>query len=277
MFGGRTSRLQQPPSIISPTEINAGDISRLASLPWELQLLVMSHMKLRDILRLRKTCRLYYYYLTERRHIMMLFAGHGWVDPDLLHCCVECFDMLAPRKLVLDEPSEGRLWRSMCLRCWRVKRNPEFYHLPERSVTFVDGSTGAICDFCDWPVSARKYHQTCHLVKGCVITFWASMAALYFPFVLGSIFAAIVGTPSDLLVLIPALATFLLMFACILLLSFKRTKKLNFMPFQLFVEVVSAVVWILTICALAQNPNRGKSLRDPLANNYILLVFTVRV
>ncbi|KAI0117409.1 hypothetical protein F4814DRAFT_459500 [Daldinia grandis] len=152
------SRLPIPSNLV----VDPGKFSLLALLPAELHLHIISYLDVKDVIRLRQTCRHYYHYFT-RGNITKHFSVDGQPTIELLSCCVNCFKV-SDCVLVLDEVRWQSPWRSMCSRCFRVERSPAYSDRRKfTDITFADGGHGHVCSYCGWPVYRERMHRSCYI------------------------------------------------------------------------------------------------------------------
>ncbi|KAI2615693.1 hypothetical protein GGR54DRAFT_265250 [Hypoxylon sp. NC1633] len=214
----------------------------LRSLPWELQLVVVSHLNLRDVLRLRHTCRDYFHYLTSNV-LRDFFSAEGLITFELLNCCIECLSMPTIGYLALDNTRPQETWRSMCFRCWRVKRSPIYRRTPYNPVSLVSGQTAHPCLFCGWPACNNEIHLPCRFMLLTLNTVWCSMSGLYFfvhAMTVTTAWTYYTGVPA---VLLPATINFFSAFTYFMLFSFDVLQATNTSHYRLPVELVSTVLW----------------------------------
>ncbi|XXG96909.1 hypothetical protein Hte_003200 [Hypoxylon texense] len=182
----------------------------LASLPLELQFLILSQLDLYSLVTLRQTCPLYRQVITADL-IRRQFTKDGWYDPALEGCCTECLCMPGLDRLVLDTTRMDNQWRSMCFRCWRdrISRESSRKHWP--LVEMANGEYGYICHFCTWPVHSgtsnsriKQMHAPCRVRRLVVVISWLIMAVIQFG--LGMLAAVLAWTMfrNQTTVLIPA-------------------------------------------------------------------------
>ncbi|KAI1799276.1 hypothetical protein F4811DRAFT_565706 [Daldinia bambusicola] len=152
----------QPPPVPSNVSVKPGRLSLLASIPVELHLEVISFLGIKDVIRLRQTCRHYYHYFS-RDNIRKHFSENDRPTSQLCTCCVECLRVF-DEPLVLDDEREPDEWRSMCLECFRVKRSPA-YHTDRNKpleITLTDGTIVEVCTWCGWPDVPGRWHMACY-------------------------------------------------------------------------------------------------------------------
>ncbi|KAI1468745.1 uncharacterized protein F4812DRAFT_458273 [Daldinia caldariorum] len=157
-----TASSSRPPLVPSNIATEPGKLSLLASIPNELHLEVLSYLSIEDVMRLRKTCRQYYYYFT-RENIQKHFSKKGRLSPELLTYCAECFRVF-DEPLILDDERAPDQWRSMCCDCFRVKRSP-VYHTDRNKPTVVSLTNGMrveVCLWCGWPDVPGRWHLPCY-------------------------------------------------------------------------------------------------------------------
>lgn len=182
----------------------------LASLPLELQYLILSQLDLYSLVTLRQTCPLYRQVITAD-FIRRQFTRDGWYDPVLKSCCTECLCMPGLDRLVVDTTRPSHQWRSMCFRCWRdrISRESSRKHWP--LVEMANGEYGYICHFCTWPVHSgtsnsriKQMHAPCRVRRLVVVVSWLIMAVIQFG--LGMLAAVLAWTMfrNQTTVLIPA-------------------------------------------------------------------------
>ncbi|KAI1781272.1 hypothetical protein F4818DRAFT_436464 [Hypoxylon cercidicola] len=182
----------------------------LASLPLELQFLILSHLDLYSLVTLRQTYPLYRQVITADL-IRRQFTKDGWCDPVLQSCCTKCLCMPGLDRLVIDTTRMSHEWRSICFRCWRdlMSRESSRKHWP--LVEMANGEYGYICHFCTWPVHSgtsnsriKQMHAPCRVRRLVVVISWLIMAVIQFG--LGMLAAVLAWTMfrNQTTVLIPA-------------------------------------------------------------------------
>ncbi|KAI1381580.1 hypothetical protein F4677DRAFT_440796 [Hypoxylon crocopeplum] len=183
----------------------------LASLPLELQFLIISHLDLASMVTLRQTSPLYRQVITAdvvRKHFI---TADGRLDPALHSCCTECLCMPGLDRLIIDTTRPSHLWRSICFRCWRDRLSREHQRKHWPLVEMVNGDYGYICHFCTWPVHSgasnsriKQMHAPCRVRRLVVVISWLIMAIIQFG--LGMLAAVLAWTMfrNSRTVLIPA-------------------------------------------------------------------------
>ncbi|KAF7521632.1 hypothetical protein G7054_g12393 [Neopestalotiopsis clavispora] len=83
-------------------KVAAVPTTRLLDLPTELQILVISHLALSDLERLRRTCQ-YYRFLLSPEYIRTLFGGRRRLAWHLTGHCHECLEEPGREKLILKQ------------------------------------------------------------------------------------------------------------------------------------------------------------------------------
>ncbi|KAI2613632.1 uncharacterized protein GGS25DRAFT_8154 [Hypoxylon fragiforme] len=243
-------RERSKPTPTSSVVFHGREKSRLAFLPWELQLMIISQLDVRAALNLRQTCRLYYQYLTPAV-IQKIFTENGYITFDLLNCCNECLATPVIGYLVLDDSRQRDPWRSMCFRCWRVKRSPAFYSQPDTMVTFVNGRSGHVCVLCGWPVYVYTVHPPCRRMMLAIESVWCGVSGLYFCIMVLAVAMAWSKYPDDSTVKYPVTFNFILSFAYLILLVLDLME-LNTSRWRLPLELFSTIVWMPTVFRMAQ-------------------------
>ncbi|KAI1767007.1 hypothetical protein GGR53DRAFT_518632 [Hypoxylon sp. FL1150] len=182
----------------------------LASLPLELQLLILSYLDLHSLVTLRQTCPLYRQVITAD-FLYRKFSENGQCNPVLQGCCTECLCMPGLDRLIVDTSRLRHEWRSMCFRCWRDKVSRGSSRKPWPLVEMANGDYGYICHFCTWPVHSgasnsriKQMHAPCRVRRLVVVISWLIMAIIQFG--LGMLAAILAWTMfrNQSMVLIPA-------------------------------------------------------------------------
>ncbi|KAI0181244.1 hypothetical protein GGR52DRAFT_25364 [Hypoxylon sp. FL1284] len=194
----------------APSGVGLSGDAGLASLPLELQFLMLSYLDLYSLITLRHTCPLYRQIITADL-LYKQFTSDGWCDPALQACCTECLCMPGLDRLVVETSRMSHEWRSICFRCWRyrVSREGGRKHWP--LVQMANGEYGYICHFCTWPVHSgtsnsriKQMHAPCRVRRLVVVITWLIMAIIQFG--LGMLAAVLAWTMfrNQPMVLIPA-------------------------------------------------------------------------
>ncbi|KAI5864381.1 hypothetical protein GGS23DRAFT_496977 [Durotheca rogersii] len=169
-----------------PSRIKSAGGIGLASLPLELQFLVISQLDLVSLVALRQTSALYRQIITAEV-ICRQFIVDGQPDPDLRSCCVDCLCMPGLDRLMVDTTRESHPWRSICFRCWRARPNQDSMRKHWPLVEMVNGDYGYVCQFCTWPVHnssagnrSNQMHAPCRVRRLVVLLMWLIMAIIQF-------------------------------------------------------------------------------------------------
>ncbi|KAI2624496.1 hypothetical protein GGS21DRAFT_532559 [Xylaria nigripes] len=164
----------------------AASPSDLLSLPLELHYLILAHLDLESLLRLRQTSRLYYHVINAEL-LRQLFTRHGRSSPALITCCSQCLCTPGIDRLVIDQEKDVNSWRSVCFRCWSARITVDYHLNPWPVVRIANGQEGYICHFCNWPVvnngrddGADRLHARCRSRRRFVLLVWLMMAILQF-------------------------------------------------------------------------------------------------
>ncbi|KAI2462835.1 hypothetical protein F4781DRAFT_163493 [Annulohypoxylon bovei var. microspora] len=225
-----------------PSTIQLEEPSPLTSLPWELQLLIISHLDVRGALQLRRTCRLYFWYLTIEV-IEQIFTENRYITFDLLNCCIDCFAIPSDGYLVQDDFYRRGIWKSMCFHCWRVKRSSHYYEKPNRRISYTNGRNGCACILCGWPIRHDTKHPSCKRALAIMNTMWWSFSIAHF------LFALVVSTmvwlkyASVTVVIIPTVFNFLIAFVSLALLTMDLFRRSNTSRLRLPLELASTLIW----------------------------------
>lgn len=189
----------------APQMGNIGE-SGLASLPLELQYLIISQLDLSSLAALRQTCSLY------RQVITPDLVRKQFGDSPVIHsCCVECLCMPGLDRLIVDTTRLDHEWRSVCFQCWHDQMGRDGYHKQWPVVIMANGDKGYICHFCTWPVHnggsnsrIMQMHAPCRFRRLLVVISWLIMAIIQFG--LGMLAAVLAWTMfrNQSTVLIPA-------------------------------------------------------------------------
>ncbi|KAI1461613.1 hypothetical protein F4805DRAFT_238937 [Annulohypoxylon moriforme] len=226
----------------SASNIQLTRFSPLTSLPWELQLEIISHLDVRAALQLRRTCQLYFRCLT-REVMERAFTENRYITYDLLNCCVDCLIMPPTGHLVQDEFFRPGIWKSMCFRCWRVKRSPQYFNKPDRRIRFVDGREGRACIVCGWPIRHDVRHWSCaRTLFSMNAILWMSSTG-HFLYVLVITATICLYYTNAALVIIPIIINFLLAFASLCLLTSELVHHSKTSRMRLAVELASTLIW----------------------------------
>ncbi|KAI2624548.1 hypothetical protein GGS26DRAFT_202848 [Hypomontagnella submonticulosa] len=193
----------------APQMGNIGE-SGLASLPLELQYLIISQLDLSSLAALRQTCSLY------RQVITPDLVRKQFGDSPVIHsCCVECLCMPGLDRLIVDTTRLDHEWRSVCFQCWHDQMGRDGYHKQWPVVIMANGDKGYICHFCTWPVHnggsnsrIMQMHAPCRFRRLLVVISWLIMAIIQFG--LGMLAAVLAWTMfrNQSTVLIPATIDF---------------------------------------------------------------------
>ncbi|KAI1409799.1 hypothetical protein F5Y13DRAFT_88338 [Hypoxylon sp. FL1857] len=216
--------------------------SPLTSLPWELQLEIISHLNVRSALWLRQTCQLYFQHLSVEA-IEKIFTEDGYITFDLLNCCIECLATPPIGYLIMDESRRQNAWRSLCFRCWRVKRSPDHHLKPNRTLSFVSGRNGRACKFCGWPVCFNVMHLSCRRMVLAMNGVWWGLSAVHFSLLIFTITAAWINYAEVPAVIIPATLNFFMAFASLALLTLDMLQNSNTSNCRLCMELTSTLIW----------------------------------
>ncbi|KAI1213914.1 uncharacterized protein F4807DRAFT_205429 [Annulohypoxylon truncatum] len=248
------------PSLIPPIE-QPTEFSPLTFLPWEIQLLIISYLDVRAALQLRRTCRLYFHHLTVDV-VERLFTENRYITFDLLNCCIDCLTMSHDGYLVQDEFFRPGTWRSMCFRCWRLKRSPDYFDRPNHHITFVNGREGYACTLCGWPIRHDKRHLSCIRTSALMNCMWWIISAGHFLYVLVITTMVWLDYANVTLVIIPAVLNFLLSFVSLALLTLDFVQHSNTTRIRLPLELVSTVIWTPPVFYTSREVFQGKTRWD---------------
>jgi hypothetical protein len=134
-------------------------ISNLVELPLELQIAVLAHLDIADLIYLRQTCK-YYRQLLTRDFIEKLLGS----DQKLYDgCCRTCLSYPGRDRLVQLRISDSA-WSSLCFRCYMTAPGIRADTSIDR---FADGVEFRSCQWCGWPVNTdakipgRPFHWGC--------------------------------------------------------------------------------------------------------------------
>ncbi|KAI0894993.1 hypothetical protein F4806DRAFT_104889 [Annulohypoxylon nitens] len=269
----RSNQLLWPSSMSSTMQ--RARLSPLTSLPWELQLMIISYLDVRGAIHLRKTCRLYYRYLTVPV-IERLFTENRYINFDLLNCCIDCLSMPSRGCLVQDEYSRAGIWRSMCFRCWRVKRSPGFLKEPKHRLRYTDGREGYACLLCGWPIRHDKRHARCIRTVGITRSALVLLSTGNFVYVLMLTTMFWMNYPHDTMLVTPSVLNFVLSLFIVALLTTKYTYYVNTSYIRIPLELASTVIWTPPVLYCARGVSDGvvKWNSYPI---YIWIIFSARM
>ncbi|KAI1404416.1 hypothetical protein F4819DRAFT_494775 [Hypoxylon fuscum] len=159
----------------------------LASLPVELQYLILSQLDLHSLITLRQTSSWYRQAITLDFVRKQFPTEDGRSSPALQACCIECLCMPGLDRLIVDTTRPSHVWRSICFRCWRDLMNRESPRKHWPLVEMVNGDYGYICHFCTWPVHSgasnsriKQMHAPCRVRRLVVVVSWLIMAVIQF-------------------------------------------------------------------------------------------------
>ncbi|KAI1094970.1 hypothetical protein F5B19DRAFT_394023 [Rostrohypoxylon terebratum] len=270
----------------------------LTSLPWELQLIVISFLDVRGTLQLRKTCRLYYRYFTAPV-IERLFTANQYITPDLLNCCIDCFAMPPHGRLVQDEYLRRGIWKSMCFRCWRSKRSPDFVKKPKYHIRFIDGRKGYACVLCGWPIRHDQRHVRCNKTIRLMNSALILLSGGYFTYVLMLATTIWMNYPSDTKIVAPSIVShawipsnlyrfvvasaanfrefvFVLSFLTLALHTMKYAYNIDTSHLRFPLEIASTVFWIPSVFHSVRAVSNGTVnwYSYPI---YVWIIFSIRM
>ncbi|ORY56302.1 uncharacterized protein BCR38DRAFT_117128 [Pseudomassariella vexata] len=152
--------------------------SQLTTIPLEIQLMILSHLDLESMVRLRQTCHLYRHIITVDL-VKSQFIQHGQHHAALRACCCECLSMPGLGRLILDPRRSSLVWRSMCFTCWRHKLDLHYQRKHGPLLQFANHYHGYMCHFCAYPVCAadmdsslQLFHSRCRVKRLLIAVLW---------------------------------------------------------------------------------------------------------
>ncbi|ELQ44718.1 hypothetical protein OOU_Y34scaffold00062g15 [Pyricularia oryzae Y34] len=219
----------------------------LATLPPELQMLIIRQLNFGDIERLRRTCR-FYRKLASPRAIRVLF-GPDHLRRLLLSHCARCLAYDEERLSLLQAPVTHPDFPlcALCVDCAVAERDDRI--VVGRKVTMGNGDGVWICRWCGWPVTVSpatghvQFHRRCYNKYNDALLFFFSLG--WMQLALGVIGAALAWRyfRNDIQVFAPTVTSFLLLWVCFLILTF-RGNRIRTYHWSFLFELMTLLCWI---------------------------------
>ncbi|KAI1374093.1 hypothetical protein F4677DRAFT_461664 [Hypoxylon crocopeplum] len=242
----------------SSAAVRSGGISPLTSMPWELQLMVLSQLDVKGALNLKKTCRIYFNYLTGKV-IEKNNTENGYITFDLLNCCSLCLATPAIGDLVFDDSRRQDPWRSLCFKCWRVKCSPDYHRKPQCLIKFVNGRDGHVCTFCGWPSMSDKTHPSCRKKLLAINAVWCTFSGFQFCLLALAVTVAWTSYPNVPQVVLPASLNFFVAFGYFTLFTLDATHQGVTSAHRMPLELLSTILWIPAIVYARKDIDRNEA------------------
>ncbi|KAH8682627.1 hypothetical protein BX600DRAFT_506205 [Xylariales sp. PMI_506] len=172
----------EPPRSVEPQRNEQATM--MSTLPLEIRLMILDHLQLSDILRLRQVCHSYRHVITAE-FVQQLFTRYGQPDAVLQGCCIECLMMPGVDRVLLDVNRGHGQWRSVCFNCWRSKVTANYQRKHGSLLELATGEYAYMCPFCAWPVNsvnpdgtAEIMHPQCRRKRFFATVVWFVMAII---------------------------------------------------------------------------------------------------
>ncbi|KAH9989592.1 hypothetical protein F4779DRAFT_637994 [Xylariaceae sp. FL0662B] len=238
--------------------------SKLLALPNEVQYMIVSHLGFGDLERLRRTCR-HYRLLLNPRYVRARFGGDSGLASQLAEHCRACLARPGRHVLLLNADA-----RATCFACAAQARARDHHNHPLRvgtRVSLANAREAWVCRWCGWPVAggpaswaSEQFHVRCYDAYYRVL--WVFLCLGFVQFAVGVVAAAMawVFYRTDVLVFPPAVASFVLLWACVAGLAFRGNRVRTYHWVGL-VELAILGLWIPPVYKVVRDLPEGAAVQ----------------
>lgn len=251
---------------ISSDEASSIEVrSPLVDLPNELQYMTAAYLGFGDMQRLRRTCR-HFHGLLNADFVRQHFGGDEAYVRQLTSHCAACLERPGRHRLILQSVANNRAPSSKCFRCAAAARELRV----GRQVPLASARAAWVCRWCGWPVAGapsaahEQFHVACY--DGYYRVLWGFLLLGFAQFAAGVVAAALslVYFRAHLLVLPPAVASFVLLWACMAFLVF-RGNRVRTYHWVGALELLILALWVPPMYAVGRGVAEAGAGRSAVA------------